>query len=94
MQVLTAQLLSCDCFAARCCTCIQLLVVGKQVKVDGVSIKQLNDVFRIADELNLLNIVTETIETEYSRSKSKVVKNREKFLDDFLPSQIFWGRTL
>ena len=52
MQVLTAQLLSCDCFATRCCTCIQLLVVGKQMKVDGVPIKQFGNVFRITDELN------------------------------------------
>jgi len=32
--------------------CIELLVVGKEMKVDGVSIEQISDVFRIANELN------------------------------------------
>jgi len=37
---------------AGCCTCIELLVVGKEMKVDGVSIEQISDVFRIANEVN------------------------------------------
>ena len=37
---------------AGCCTRIELFVVGKEMKVDGVSIEQISDVFRIANELN------------------------------------------